>query len=325
MRGRAIGLGLLGLGAFVLAAALAVRLFLEPALVKLPLDQKAEPVGVGTDVSFFNLQDFEQFEGLTADVQQRVEGDAFAPGAGEDVAVWNFGSTVSDTEGNLLNASTYRVCLDRRTAEAVPDCESTHVDYDRSVKIEGLTLTFPFGTEQRDYKLFNATTGEAFPAEFIGTEEIKGLEVYRFEQTVPETVIEEAEVPGELVGADDELVNAEVVYSNQRTVWVEPASGVIVKSEEHPDTVLRGPDGEDAVTLLAGTFGASEATVDGAVERAENTRSKINWVATIIPLLLLVLGVFALVAGALLLRRRPAGAHREDTAHAGEDRVPQVQ
>jgi hypothetical protein len=89
--------------------------------------------------------------------------------------------------------------------------------------------------------------------------------------------------------------------------------------------VLRGPDGEDAVTLLAGTFGASEATVDGAVERAENTRSKINWVTTIIPLLLLTLGVLALVAGALLLRRRPAGAHREDTVYAGEDRVPQVQ
>ena len=47
MRGRAIGLGLLGLGAFLLAAALCVRLLLEPALVKLPLDQKAELVALG--------------------------------------------------------------------------------------------------------------------------------------------------------------------------------------------------------------------------------------------------------------------------------------
>src|SRR4051794_28579397 len=148
MRGRAIGLGLLGVGAFLLAAALAVRLLLEPALVKLPLDQTAEPTAKGTDIEFFDIGGLRQLRGLEADVRQRVEGDAGSEAANDDVAVWTFGSPVTSTDGTLLNAGTYRVCIDRRTAEAV-ECSVDHVDYDYDddVSVEGLTLTFPFGTE----------------------------------------------------------------------------------------------------------------------------------------------------------------------------------
>src|SRR4051812_27787755 len=101
MRGRAIGLGLLGLGAFLLAGALAVRLLLEPALVKLPLDQTASPTAQGTDVSFLDLSQMKQLRGLETEVQQRVEGDPSSPDATEDVAVWNFGSTMVDEDGEL--------------------------------------------------------------------------------------------------------------------------------------------------------------------------------------------------------------------------------
>ena len=323
MRGRAIGLGLLGLGAFLVAAALAVRLFLEPALVKLPLDQKAEPTATGTGIDFFNLQELDQLTGLEADVRQKVEGDVTAPEAGSDVAVWNFGSTVTDTDGVLLNAGTYRVCIDRRSAEAV-ECDSAHVDYDRDATIEGLTLTFPFGTEQRDYDVFNSTTGRAFPATFEDVEEIEGLEVYRFQLSIPETVVEEAEVPGAVFGTDEDAVAAQAVYSNERTIWVEPVSGVIVTSEEHPHTVLRSPDG-DSVTLLSGDFAADEQTIADGVQRAEDYRGQITLVKTVLPLSLAGLGAVLLLLGAVLIRRRPVDdvepVRVEDDTH----RVPQVQ
>jgi hypothetical protein len=327
MRGRAIGLGVLGLGAFLLAAALCVRLFLAPALVKLPLDQEAQPVAVGTDVAFFDLQQQKQLRGLGADVQQRVAGDPTAAGASADVAVWNFGSTMNDSDGNLLNASTYRVCIDRRTAVAV-DCESTHVDYDKDARIEGLTLTFPFGTDQRDHDVYNATVGKAFPATFEGAENLQGLDVYRFQVSIPETVIKRTQVPGALVGSTAAEVTAEVVYSNERTMWVEPTSGVIVTAEEHPVTVLRGPDGADGVTLLAGDFAADQQTVSDGVARAEDVRGQITMVQTVLPLSLAGLGVVLLIVGGLLLRRRAAGVQDGDVAlAAGDDthRVPQVQ
>jgi hypothetical protein len=323
MRGRAIGLGLLGVGAFLLAAALAVRLLLEPALVKLPLDQTAEPTAKGTDIEFFDIGGLRQLRGLEADVRQRVEGDAGSEAASDDVAVWNFGSTVTSTDGTLLNAGTYRVCIDRRTAEAV-ECSVDHVDYDDDVSVEGLTLTFPFGTEKKDYDVFNSTTRSAFPATFEGVEELGGLEVYRFEMVVPETVVRSLDVPAAMVGSDAEgTVEADAVYSNERTIWVEPTSGVIVTSEETPNTVLRGPDGKTGVTILAGTFAGDSDTIAAGVERAEDFRSQITLVKTVLPLALAGLGVLLLVVGALLLRRRPAGADRDDPVDAPAIREPQ--
>jgi Porin PorA len=323
---RAIGLGLLGLGACLLGAALAVRLFLVPGLVKLPLDQVAHPEGHGSDVSFFDLEKQQQRTGLEADVQQNVQGEPDAPGASGDVAVWNYGSVISDTDGNLLNAGTYRVCLDRHTAEAVAGCESTHVDYDRKAEITGLTLTFPFGTEKRDYDVFNATAGQAFPAKFDGEDTIEGVDVYRFVQTIPETVIRQTEVPGAMAGVPDEdTVMADIVYTNERTMWVEPASGVIVSAEEHLDTVVRGPDGTTGVTMLAGDFAATDKTLAEGVERAKDTRSQITMVKTVLPLLLAGVGLVLVLLGLFLGRRTLRGDDGSQAPVADTQRVPQVQ
>jgi len=331
MRGRAIGLGLLGLGAFLLAGALAVRLFLEPALVKYPLDQTASPTADGSDVDFFDLTGNngagEQFTGLDADVRQEVQGDPSSDAASEDVAVWNFGSTVTSTDGVLLNASTYRVCIDRREAVAV-ECDVDNVDYDDDVSVEGLTLTFPFGTEQQDYDVFNSTTQRAWPATFEGEEELNGLGVYRFQVSIPETVIRKLDAPAAYFGSDaGGSIAAEVVYSNERTIWVEPVSGVIVTSEEQPETVLRGPDGETGPTILAGTFAGDEDTIAAGVERAEDIRGQITLVSTTLPLSMAGLGLVLLVIGALLVRRgRPSGAHRDQSDPATTViREPQVQ
>jgi hypothetical protein len=327
MRGRAIGLGLLGLGAFLLAGALAVRLFLEPALVKLPLDQTASPTADGTDVDWFDLSAAKQLRGLDADVRQEVQGDPGSEAAGDDVAVWNFGSTVTSTDGTLLNAGTYRVCIDRREAVAV-ECDVDHVDYDDDVNVEGLTLTFPFGTDQRDYDVFNSTTRQSFPATFEGEEELGGLDVYRFQVSIPETVIRSTDVPAALVGSNAAgTVTADIVYSNERTIWVEPTSGVIVTSEESPVTVLRGPDGRTAATILAGTFAGSQETIADGVERADGIRGQITMVKTVLPLALAALGLLVLIIGTVLVRRgsRTTGAHRDESYVTTEIREPQVQ
>ena len=320
MRGRTIGLVLLGLGAFLLAGALAVRLFLEPALVRLPLDQTAEPTAQGTDVDFFNIAELEQLEGLEADVRQRVQGDPSSDAANDDVAVWNFGSVITSDDGMELNVGTYTVCIDRREAVAV-DCDVDEVDGD-DVDIEGLTLTFPFGTEQRDYEVFNSTTRQAWPATFEGVEEVGGLETYKFEVDIPETVVRSLEVPAELAGSDEEgTVMADAVYSNVRTIWVEPTSGVIVTSEEDPNTVLQGPDGTTGATILAGHFAGSEQTIADGVERAEDFRSQITLVKTVLPLTMAGVGLVLLIVGALLVARRGrGGAHRDDERELDDTR-----
>lgn len=326
MRGRAVSLSLIGLGAFLLAAAVAVRLVLAPDLVKLPLDQTAEPTAVASDLSYFSLADMEQVQGDTGTVAQRVQGDPADEAAGGDVAVWHVGTVISDSEGNQVNIGEYTACLDRQTAEGLADCNTANIDGDYAAEPRGLTVTFPFGTEKRDYDVFNATTGQTFPARFVGEEELGGLTVYRFEQQIPETVVRTERVPGALAGSPDEAsVEADFVYANTRTLWVEPDSGVIVTAEEQPDTVVTGPDGARGVTWFAADVAATDETVAAGVERAEDTRSQIMWVQVYGPIALAVLGLVLLIAGAVLaLRPRREPQHRYEPVEEQPHPVAEV-
>jgi len=315
MRRHTVGLGLTAVGSLCVSAALSVNAFLAPALVTLPLDQQAAPTAAGTDVSWFDLGAMQQRTGLDATAAQTVQGDATSTDASRDVAVWSSGTVITSADGDLLNASSYTVCLDRHQAFAV-ECGADRVD-DQETQVVGLTMTFPFGTEKKAYDVFNSTTGQAFPAEYVDTETIQGLSVYRFEQTIPETVIRSLQVPAALAGGtSDGAVTADVVYSNERTLWVEPTSGVVVTAEEHPLTVLRGPDGGVGATLLAGDFVGTEDTVASGIDRAEGFKSQITLLQVVLPWSLGVLGVLLVVVGALLaftdrpVRRR--GEHADE-------------
>jgi hypothetical protein len=305
MRGRAIGLGLLGLGAFALVAALMVWLFLAPTMVRLPLDQKADVTVTDQNATYLDRKVLEETQGpVTAHL--KVEGDPAAGDASDDVAVWHSGTTITDGEGELITEPSEIVnCLDRRTAEAVA-CDEASGD------IEGLTLTFPFDTQKRDYEVWNGNAGEAVTARYTGEDEVNGVSVHQFEQSVPETVIDQIEVPGSLAGSDSAgMVTADVVYSSERVILVEPTSGKIVSSVEHPVTVLQGPDGSRGITVLDATLGPDEAALETAAQEAGDTRDEIRLISAVLPWSLAGLGVVLLLVGlALFLRSRARGAHR---------------
>jgi hypothetical protein len=330
MRGRTVGLGLLAVGAFLLAGALIIPLLLAPALIKLPLDEKALAVANGTGVSFFDIGHQQQLQDLTAVARQKVVGHPEAAGAGDDVAVWEKGTVLKSSDGTVLTASSFQVCLDRTTALSVP-CESTTVDGHVGAHIDGLTMTFPIGTKKTSYLFYDSTAGKAFPARFSGVETKGGLEVYRFDMTVPETVVQTTQVPGTMAGTGTAgNVSADFVYSNSRTYWVEPTSGLIVSTEQHPKEVVRGPGGATGATLLAGTITADASTVAKAVQSAKDKRFQITLLRSILPWSMAGFGVLLIVVGFLLVRRRAAaGAHRSGADVPVESsepaRVPQVQ
>src|SRR3954447_5293525 len=124
VRTRVVGLVLVGLGAFALVAALAVRVFLVGDVVKLPLDQESEPTAVASDMDWYAIGTATQHRGEQGTINQRVLGDPTAPDADEDTAVWSSGTVIKAEDGTLFNASEYRVCLDRHTAAALTDCDS---------------------------------------------------------------------------------------------------------------------------------------------------------------------------------------------------------
>ena len=79
---------------------------------------------------------------------------------------------------------------------------------------------------------------------------MQGLTTYKFIQLIPAMQIQTQEVPGSLVGETAPSVQAPVFYTDTRTVWVEPKTGVIVKGSEQNLTTLRDSSGQDKATIL---------------------------------------------------------------------------
>jgi hypothetical protein len=321
MRRRAIGLTLLAIGALLLGAALAVQLFLGPTMVRLPLDQTGSTTVSDENASYFSQEDLEQHEGYV-EGNVDVQGDPLADEADDDVAVWHAGTTVTDENGDIVTPPTELVfCLDRTSAESVP-CDSARLN-DEAVDVEGLTVTFPIGTERRDYDFWNSNAGAVFPAVYAGEEEVEGLTVYRFEQDIPEQVIDQREVPSSFAGGTESgNVTADVVFSNDRMLLVEPTSGKIVKVTENPVTVLRGPDGATGVTILSAEFAPEDSAVRKSVAEAADLRKQITLIRSVVPWSLAGLGLLLGVVGVVLLVPGRRGRHRGRRVDAAEYAVP---
>ena len=302
MQARVVGLAVIGLGGLAIAASVTA-----PSWVPLtPVDLRlAESSGTASDGEQVGYVDPVSLTPVTSDdvtVTVRTRGDEDAGDADDDTAVWESVSRTDDANGTLIATDTTVVCLDRRTAEA-EDCVVGSVDGER-VEVRGLTVRFPADTERRDYDLWNTAVREPFPARYVGTERLDGLQVYRFEQEVPEQVLRSVPVPGALVGSAEDELEAEVVHSGTTTLLVEPLSGVIVSAEASPLTVLRAPDGTPGATLLSGSFRSTADAVDDAVGRARaiadgraDLQSLVRWTAAALGAALLVLGVLLLVRG----------------------------
>ena len=251
-------------------------------------------------------------------VEDRPEGTS-----DDDVAVWETVVNTTNADGDTLTATRSIVAFDRRTGAGVPGYGQS-IDGD-PIDHEGQILKFPFGTEQRDYEFWDIALREATPAVFDGEDEIDGMTVYRFVQTIEPTVVSQLEVPGSLAGSQVPSVEADRTYANTRTLWVEPETGVIIRGQEEQDTVLVY-QGEEIATITDGTIAYTDEQVQANVDEYRSLASQLNLVGSVLPLVLGILGVIGLIAGVLLLRtpytpRRAAEKSHHDEVDDTEDTV----
>ncbi|TDD71702.1 DUF3068 domain-containing protein [Jiangella aurantiaca] len=322
---RSIGLVLVGLGVLMVVLAPMSRWYAYPRLAVVSNDV-AERVSTGADVTVLDLgavvrQDAEVERVTDVRSVRRIipdQGDSTG-----DTAVWDTSVTTFDELGsgatpeeNVLSYFEERVAFERHSAEAV---DGHHQYYtptgERADRVEvdhaGYYFKLPFGTEQRSYPFWDSTIQDTRPMEFQSEATIEGLPVYVFQQIIEPTPVSALEIPGALFGQAGSIV-ADRIYSNTRTIWVEPHTGAIIKGQEEQDSYLdfegtRGP------TIVQGTLAYTDDQVSANVDEFSSSADRLELVRDTVPVAAAAGGLAFVILGLLLARRG---------AYAGKRRAP---
>jgi len=331
--------GIMGLGAALLIAALLLSTYTSSRITKIPLDLDATLIGDGTGTAIDPASIYSQKLVVNKNVplvsQQQI--DVESP-ANADVVTLQVGTSVrrsdKQKDSGLMLALVDTVTLNRKSASAVSD--DTHpggaVQKPRGYNDEnpptnialphdGLSYRVPFHTEKRTYPYFDPIAQKAFDANYTGEEDVNGLTAYKFTQDVgydtdgklaepiryPSLYADDADskvtaaasmwdVPGD----PDEKITMTRYYAAQRTFWVDPESGTIVKEEEHANHYYARDALKPEVVLVDYKITSNEATVESQINAARNERDRLALWSRVLPITFTASGVIALIGGLLL-------------------------
>ncbi|MFF0468786.1 DUF3068 domain-containing protein [Micromonospora zamorensis] len=333
-----VGAALFGLGVLLLVFAAGLPFYVAPSVTKLPYDlEPTTSVAEAKNAKFLKITrvgESVSIEVLQGDLVSSVEvipqpddtRDRLPKELKGDAVIWDVYQTVrrADTPDVVSQYST-ELALYRISGAAAPwkeqwlnesGAEQTPVG---NVNYSGQIYKFPFGAGKRDYQVFDRDLKRAVPAKFVGTEKIKGIEAYRFEQRIENEVLNtpEASLKPLLGRFAPGATSGQIVYSNTRTLWIDPVTGSYVNVREQQNKELR-PDTGTATVLLDADFNYNDDTVSRSVETVKDNRFKIGLISFWGPIAAGVLGLIALVVGVWLVTRTNDGAarHRADPAVA---------
>jgi hypothetical protein len=331
--------GILGLGAALLVAALLLSTYTAGKIKKIPLDIDTTLVSDGTGTALDPASLSEQKFVIDRDVplvsQQQVSVET---PANADVVTLQVGTTVRRTDkqqdNGLMLAMVDSVTLNRSTAMAVSDdthpggavqkprtIEDTKPPTNIALPHDGLSYRFPFSTEKKTYPFFDPIAQKAYDANYEGEEDVNGLTTYRFQQNVgydadgkivdplkyaslyddaeDGVVTARASLWG-LPGDPDEPITMTRFYAAQRTFWVDPVSGTIVKAEERANHYYARDGLKPEFALVDYTVTSTEQTVEEQIATARDERDRVALWSRVLPITFTAAGLVALVAGALL-------------------------
>ena len=333
-------LAIMSLGAALLTAAVLLTTYTAGKIAKIPLSIDETLVSSGTgaalDPASLSGTRFVVDQNVPLVSQQAVTVET---PANAQVVTLQVGTTVRRTDkqkdDGLLLAMVDTATLDRRTAEAVSDDERPGgsvqkprtIEDDRpstniALPHEGLTFRFPFNTEKKSYPFFDAIAQRPFDANYDGEDDVNGLTTYRFTQNVgydadgklvepikyaslydrneDGEVTARAELWG-IEGVDPyEPIKMTRFYAAQRTFWVDPVSGTIVKAEDHTNQYYARDPLRPEAAVADFTVTSTEQTIEEQVAAARAERDRVALWSRILPISLGAAGLVALVGGALL-------------------------
>ena len=332
--------GIIGLGAALLIAALLLSTYTSSRITKIPLDIDTTLVsdGNGTALDSASLSGdhlvVNQNVPLVSQQQVSVESPANA-----DVVTLQVGSSVRRTDkqkdSGLLLAIIDTVTLNRKTAMAVSDDTHTGGSVQKpraysdenpptaiALRHDGLSYRFPFHTEKKTYPYFDAIAQKPFDVNYDSQEDVNGLTTYRFTQNVgynPDgKLVAPVKYPSLYAGDEDGKVTTSAAmwgvqggdpaeqitmtryYAAQRTFWVDPVSGTIVKQTERANHYFARDPLKPEVTLADYRVTSNEDAVESQVNAARDERDRLALWSRVLPITFTAVGLISLIGGGLL-------------------------
>ncbi|WP_410822436.1 DUF3068 domain-containing protein [Micromonospora sp. 050-3] len=337
-----VGAALFGLGVLLLVFAAGLPFYVAPAVTKLPYDlEPTTSVAEAKNARFLKITatgSSVSIEVPQGDLVSNVEvipqpddtRDRLPKDLKGDAVIWDVYQTVRRTDNqDVVSQYSTELALYRISGAAASwkdqwlnetGADGTPVG---NVKYTGQIYKFPFGTDKRDYQVFDRDLKRAVPAKFVGSEKIKGIEAYRFEQRIENEVLATPESSIQtLVGKfAPGATSGQIVYSNIRTLWVDPVTGSYVNVREQQHKELRPNTGTPTV-LLDADFNYTDDTVSRSVETVKDNRFKIGLISFWGPIVAGVLGLIAVVFGVWLVTRPEGGTARHRAEPAFDDPTP---
>ncbi|WP_454199852.1 DUF3068 domain-containing protein [Nocardia sp. Marseille-Q1738] len=336
---RTVACLLVGLGALLIVAALMIPTYTVDKLAKTPLDLEITTIATnqpGEDSIVLDSRSLTAPEGSAkVDTNVPLVSQRFLtvedPADAEQMTV-QAGQTLRriDKQGDtgLLTAVIDRVTIDRKTGMPVATEPNGSIavtttkegeDIADPVQHTGLQYRFPIGTEKKTYPYFDLNVRKTFDATFVEETEINNMKVYHFQMSVPATNLSDVvqsptnrlTLPAAKWGVEggETPVTMNRYYTNTRDLWVEPATGTVVKGGEQLHLYYSRTADKPEVTALKSHIVFDENTVESQISVAKENIDKLALYGRIMPIVLGVLGVIALIAGVFLgVRGGPAPA-----------------
>ncbi len=331
--------GAIGLGAALLIAALLLSTYTSSRITKVPLDIDATLIseGTGSAIDSASLSSdhvvVNQNVPLVAQQQISVESPANA-----DVVTLQVGSSLRRTDkqkdSGLLLAIVDTVTLNRTTAMAVSDDTHTGGTVQKPrgfndeapptaipLRHDGLAYRFPFHAEKKTYPYFDPIAQRAFDVNYEGEEDVNGLTTYRFTQNVGYNsdgkLVAPIKYPSLYAGDEDGKVTTSAAmwgvpgepgeqitmtryYAAQRTFWVDPVSGTIVKEVDRANHYFARDALKPEVRLADYKVTSTEDTIESQVNAARDERDRLSLWSRVLPITFTATGLIALIGGGVL-------------------------
>jgi hypothetical protein len=205
--------------------------------------------------------------------------------------------SADDPDERLITADVDTFATDRVTAMAVNDPKYLPPE---ASEHEGLQNKWPFDVEKKTYPYWDGTAGQVVDADYAGTEEIDGVETYKFNVVVTDAPIEVTD-------------GVQGTYSIDRNIWIEPVTGSIVKVSYHQ--VRETDTGDNFLTL---DLAYTDDEVQESIDDAKASRDALNLVRNTAPLVGFIAGIPMLLVG-LFLTARGNGHRAGSRGSSSED------